>query len=794
MFSVVNAVLLRPLPFMEPERLVTVWERNPKQGYDQNAAAPANFADWKRDNQVFQEIAAFDGFTAKGMNLTGAGDPERVSAALVSANLFQLLGTAPMLGRGFSFEEETPGQDRVVVLSHGLWQRRFGAEPDIVGKPIMLDNKSCTVVGVMPRGFAFPGGTGVILGSFSNDPADLWLPLALSAEATQRHRSKHYLQVIARLKDGVTLEQAGAQMDALMQGLEQANRGSYMGTHCLLVPLREQAVAHTRAALLVLLGAVAFVLLIACANVANLLLARAAARQKEIAIRIAMGAGRQQILRQLLTESVLLALIGAALGTLLAICSVRLIIATVGGNVAVTTPGWSNIGIDGNVLIFTLTVSFLVGVLFGLAPAWQATKAHLNEPLKEGGRSSTEGTRRNRLRSGLVIGEVATAMVLLVGAALMLQSFVRLQRTNPGFSPAGVLTFELGLSHTRFAEEYQRAAFVERLLERLRALPGVVFPAATTGLPLEFAAGTYSYEVVGQPSLEPGKWQTADMCSITPDYLRAMQIPLRSGRPFDIRDTKDSPPVCLINQTLADRHFRHEDPIGKRIRTGQNGFEAEIVGVVQDVKFRSLDSAAQPKRLRALFEAGIYVPYPQLHSLDTVYVLLRTIQEPKTLASTVRGVVRGLDKDQPIAKLRTMETVLRASIAQPRFRTLLLTLFGGLAVVLAAIGIYGVISYSVTQRTHEFGIRMALGAQAGDVLRLVLRHGMRMALTGIGCGVVGAMALTRVISGLLFGVKATDPGTFIAVAILLAVIAFFASFVPARRATKVHPMEALRYE
>lgn len=376
----------------------------------------------------------------------------------------------------------------------------------------------------------------------------------------------------------------------------------------------------------------------------------------------------------------------------------------------------------------------------------------------------------------------------------MLQSFIRLQRVNPGFNPARVLTFEMRLPQTRFAEDHQRAMFVDGVVERLRALPAISFVGATTGLPLEPSSGNYSYEVVGRPPLEPGKWETADMCSITSDYLRAMQIPLRSGRPFDARDTKDSPPVCLINQTLADRHFPNEDPIGKRILTGQNGFEAEIVGVVQDVRFRALDSASQPKKLRALFEAGIYVPYEQLHSMDTVYIVMRTMGEPMALASTVRSVVREFDNDQPVAKLRTMETVLSSSIAQPRFRTLLIGLFAALAVMLAAIGIYGVISYNVTQRTHEFGIRMALGAQTRDVLVLVLRQGMTLVALGIFVGLAGAFALAHVLQSLLFEVKPTDPITFIIIPLLLGGVAFLACWQPARRATRVDPIAALRYE
>src|SRR3989442_597320 len=558
-FSVVNSVLLRPLPFKEPQRLVTVWERNPKQGYDQNVAAPANYADWKAQSQSFEELAMFG--TVIGINMTGADDPARVNGVAVTANLFQTLGVSPVLGRGFAAEEETEGRDRVVVLSYGLWQRRFGSDAGIVGKTVSLDGNSYSVIGVMPGGFSYPGGSGEFLGGmFFNSTPELWLPLALSADMRQA-RGWHDWQEIGRLKAGVSLDQARAEMDALQARIEQANPGNFMGTGCTLIPLREQSVGAVKPVLLVLLGAVACVLLIACANVANLLLVRAAARQKEFAIRAALGAGRSAIIRQLVTETVLLAALGCAVGTLLAQLCVGALVAAVGEKIAESTPGWDHIGIDGRVLAFTLTVSFCTGILFGLAPAWQTVKTDVNEPLKEGGRGLAEGPRRSRLRSSLIVAEVALATVLLVGAGLMLQSFVRLQRVNPGFNPARVLTMELGLPPARFPEARHRVAFVDRLCERLRVLPGVEFAGASSALPLSGIGSNFGFEVVGRPPLEPGKFETAEVTFITPDYLRAMQIPLRAGRLFEARDAEGAPRVCLISRALANRQFRNEDPV-----------------------------------------------------------------------------------------------------------------------------------------------------------------------------------------------------------------------------------------
>jgi putative ABC transport system permease protein len=790
-FSVVSSVLLRPLPFRDPDRLVTVWERHVKKGYEMNHAGAATFLDWKVQNNVFESMAAFG--IDEGLSLTGDYEPERITAVPVSANLFEVLGVNPTFGRAFRVEEETPGHPQVVILSYGLWQRRFGADPNLLGKTVLLDGRSYLVVGIMPPGFVFPGMTGLLYGFFFSKPADVWIPLAMPAELL-RTRSNHFLEVVARLKPEMSLAQAGTGMDTVMQRIVQANPGDLMGTHAKVIPLREQSIGTIRSGLLVLLGAVAFVLLIACANVANLLLARAAARQKEIAIRVALGASRLQVIRQLLTESVLLALLGGALGTLFALWSTDLFVSSVGDTIALTTPGWSDIRIDRGVLGFTLLISLATGVMFGLLPALQSAKPNLNESLKEGERGSTEGFRRSRLRSSLVVTQIALAMMLLTAAALMLQSFLRLQGVNPGFDVNRVITMQLNLPESRYTNQQHRAAFFQQLTERFRSLPGVQFAAATSQLPLSSDVGNTTIEVVGRPPLPPGQWDTTDFISVTPEYLGAMQIALRAGRFIEKHDTEESPPVCVINQTTANRYFGKEDPIGKKLKLGVNGFTPEIVGVVRDVRQRSLDFDSLSPQIQKLMSSQVYVSYAQLALWPKMTVVVRASSAPMALASGLRAEVRALDKDLPVSKVRTMETVRGDSIAQPRFRALLIVLFGAVALALATIGIYGVMAYSVARRTHEIGVRMALGAQPGDVMKLVVRNGMFLTGLGLAIGLAGAFALTRLLSAMLYGVSATDPLTFATVSLALAGVAFCACYLPARRATKVDPMVALRYE
>ena len=784
-FSVVSHVLLRPLPFKDSDRLVSIWERNPARGYEMNNVSPATFVDWKTQTDAFDGIAAF-GFH-RSLNLTGEHEPERIIGVPISANLFSVLGVHPVHGRVFLPEEEVP-DNRSVILGHGLWQRRFGSDPNIVGKTIALDGRSHTVVGIMPPKIVFPGMTGLLMGFFFNRPADIWLPLALPAESLS-NRSNHSLFAVARLKSNMPLSQATAQMDALMQRIVKANPADLIGTHAKLIPLHEQSTGSVRSGLLVLLGAVAFVLLIACANVANLFLARAAERQKEIAIRVAVGASRGKIIQQLLAESVLLAVLGGLLGTFFAYWSLDLLVGRVSETIFITTPGWNDIRIDRQVFAFTLFLSVATGLIFGCVPALRATRLDLNQTLKEGLRGSAA---RFPLRRSLVVLETALVMVLLIGAGLMVQSFVRLQSVPAGFNAARVLTMELSLPDTRYSSPDRWAAFYEQLLQRIRALPGVQSAGATTQLPLSGDVGNTAIQIEGRPPLAPGELQTADWITATPGYFAAMQIPLQAGRLFTEQDRPDSSPVCLISRGLADRHFPNENPIGKRLIVGLgDSITNEIVGIVRDVRQRSLNSGDFPA---ALIGGQVYLPYLQLSVGSRVSLVIRTASEPLALASAVRGEIAAMDKDLPTSRIRTMETIRGNSIAQPRFRALLVGLFAALALVLALIGIYGVVAYTVTRRTREIGIRIALGAQTADVLRLLVGTGMKSVLAGIAIGAIGAFALGRFLSSLLYEIKASDPLTFVVVAIILAGAALLACFIPARRATKVEPLEALRYE
>jgi putative ABC transport system permease protein len=776
-FSVVNAVLLRPLPFREPGRLVAVWEGSPKQGYEENPPAAANFLDWRAQNRVFEQMAIFDSYFNR-FNLTAGDRPEQVVGVAISANLFQVLGVSPLLGRAFLPEEEQPGRDQVVLLSYGLWQRRFGADPNLVGKAVALNARSCTVVGIMSPGCQFPGGFGGIVGAY-NKPADLWVPLALDANAWSQ-RSSHYLQVIARLKPGKGLEQARAEMNTLQHGIEQQYPNAFVGSHVKLIPLHTQMISGIRPALLVLLGAVAFVLLIACANVANLLLARARARHREMAIRAALGASRSRVIRQLLTESLPLAILGGVLGTLLALWGMEILVAASPGDI----PRIKEVQIDDWVLGFTLLVSVLTGMIFGLAPALEASRPNLNESLREGGRSATEGLHRNRIQSLLVVGEVALALMLLAGAGLMIQSFLRLQQVDPGFRTGRLLTLDLTLPDAKYSKEQQQADFFRQLLARIQTLPGVQSVGAATALPLTGNRENYGIGIEGRPPEPLEKMPTAEYRAISPDYFGTLGIPLLKGRTFTERDRKDSPPVAVINESLARRYFADEEPLGKRLLIGHGRSQPQIVGVVGDVRHLGLDAEIQPE----VYEPYLQVPWPSMT------LAIRTSADPTSLAAAVRSEVLAIDTEQPLANVRTMDQILADSVAQPRFRTLLLGLFGAVALALAAVGIYGAISYSAAQRTHEIGIRMALGAQKRDVLKLVVRQGMLLTLTGVVIGLAGSFGLSRVLSSLLFGVTATDPATFVGVSSLLVGVALLASYLPARRATQVDPMVALRYE
>ena len=783
-FSVVNAVLLRPLPFKDPERLVAVWEGNVKRSSVKSggAASYPDFADWRAQNGVFERMAAYhySDFTLAG----DSGEPAHMQGAIVSADLFQVLGVAPTTGRTFLPEEDQPGGAggaRAVILSDSLWRQRFSADTKILGRTIKIDGRSFNIVGVMPSGFQFP---------IQAEPVELWTTMAVDAETADgsspitEQRGAHYLNVVARLKPGVTMEQAKAEMDVIAQNLQKQYPDTNANFGVGMVSLQEFWVGDLRPALLILFGAVGCVLLIACANVANLLLARATARYKEVAIRAALGASRLRVMRQLLTESLLLAILGGALALLLALWGTDLLIKFIPEDV----PRLAEIHIDGRVLGFTMLLSVLTGVVFGLAPALNASKTSLTESLKEGGRSGTDGARRNRVRSALVVMEVALSLVLLVGAGLLLQSLLRLQQVNPGFNPKNVLTFRLDLPAVKYSTSQQIGDFFGQLQTRIEELPGVQAASAVSPLPLSNANMGVVFETEGRPVAKSERHPT-DLRIISPDYFRTMSILLIKGRDFTARDDLKSPSVIIINETLARQYFPNEDPIGKRIKPTVSADDNEppmrqIIGIVGDVKHRGLSALPKPE---------VYVPHAQV-PFSSMTLVVRTASDTRSITSAVQGTLREMDKDLPLYNVRTLEQYLGRSSARPRFNALLLSAFACVALLLTGVGLYGVMAYSVAQRTHEIGIRMALGAQTGDVLRMVVRHGMTLALLGVVLGLGGAFALTRLMASLLYGVSATDPWTFAGLSLLLCVVAFIACYMPSRRATKVDPLIALRHE
>ncbi len=770
-FSVVDGVLLEPLPYSEPDRLAVVWAATP----DLLPASGGEFTGWREQSDVFSAIAAFH---SQPYAVTG-GAPEILGGVRASAELFPLLGVAAEHGRTFLPEEDRPGGPHVVVLGHAVWQRRFGGDPSIVGRTISLDDEPYTVVGVMPDGFQFPRrGEMPSPFQFPQDVA-VYTPLALTPEQAA-NRGREYLMVIARLKPGVTLAQAQAGMSATAERFAQQFPSTNRNRGARVVGLREQVLARVEPALLMLLGAVGLVLLIACANVANLALVRASARGKEMAIRSALGAARGRVVRQLLTESLVLALVSGAVGLVLALWGVE----TVRALLPETVPRAEEIGVNARAFGFTLVVSLVTGVLFGLAPALQASMPRLSPALQEGGRSD-RGSGSRRLRGLLVVSEVALALVLLAGAGLLLRSFVRLARVDSGVDTRNVLTVDVRLPRGRYAPPRQ-VAFFDELVTRLRALPGVRAAAGIYPLPLSGAEEGASFVVDGRPAA-PDERVLAGPRFVSPGYFETMGIPVVRGRGFRDSDGREASPTLVINEAMARTYWPSGDPIGQRLAfSGVSGPRVwrEIVGVISDVHHSGLDRPSPPE---------VYCPFAQFPGPGLTLVL-RTNGAPRDLVASVEAAVRSIDADQPITNVRTMDELLARSVAPRRFPLLLLGTFAGLALVLAAVGIYGVMSYLVAQRRHEIGIRMALGAEARDVRRLVVGQGMKLVLIGLALGAAGALVLTRVLQGLLFAVSATDPVTFVAVALLLVLVALAACWIPARRATRIDPLAALRYD
>jgi len=782
-FSVVNALLLRPPPFKNASRLVYVWETNPKIGLDRAIVSPPDFADWREQNEVFEHISAFRTWFYR---LSSGGDPEQVWGVRTSASFFELLGVEPLVGRAFLHEEEQPGRDQVVIISHALWERRFGADSNLLGQTITIDDRPFTVIGILPFDFDLFG---------RKRAYDIWMPFDF--ERGRSRRDDYSLMVFARLKAGVKLDQAQVEMNAIAERLERQYPETNQNRGVKVITLQENQALNLRPALLILLAAVGFLLLIACANVANLLLARAATRQREIALRMALGASRLRLIRQLLTESVLLASLGGAFGLILAWWGLDLLRAALPAGVDEIPRGdW--IRIDPKVLGFTLLISLVTGVVFGLAPAVQISRPNLNETLKDGGKSLAGGRRGSRLRDSLVVTEVALATVLLLGAGLMLRSFDKLLAVEPGFDPENVLTMQVWLPETKYTDGDKIAAFYQQTLERIREVPGVRSASGINFLPLSGWGDMTGFAIEGRAAPPPGQEPVAEYRVIDSDYFRVMGIPLLKGRPFDQHDREEAHGVALINEAMARRYWPGDDPLGKRIRPDFPETRTPwrpragkawltVVGVAGDVK--------EVKELGPIDETPpeFYLPYPQNPSA-LMRLVVRTDAEPMNLVSALRREVLDVDKDQPFTEIKSMKQFISESVFRRRFNTVLLGIFASVALVLAVVGIYGVMSYSVMQRTREVGIRMALGATARDVLSMIVGQGMKLSLAGVGIGLAAAFALTRVMRTLLFGVSATDTLTYVVVASLLAAMSLVACYVPARRATRVDPMEALRYE
>ncbi len=770
-FSVVNAVLLRPLPYEMPGRCVVLWER--QEQIPQESPSLPDFNDWRERNHSFEQAALA---RRDNVNLTGAGEPERLIARQITSNFFSTLGVSPQIGRTFSDEEEKT-KAPVVLISDSLWKRQFGSDPSLIGKPITLYDTSFTVVGILPKNFQF------------YTPADVFLPISFMPDRLKEAREEHGgTIVVARLKPGAVRAEAQADMDNIAEALEQQYPKTNKSVRVTVASIYEDMVGDVRPSLLVLLGAVGFVLLIACANVANLLLARAAARQKEIAIRTALGASRLRVVRQLLTESILLSIAGGAVGLLLAMWGADLLLAAIPNNI----PWVKEIALDRYVLGFTLAASLATGIVFGLAPALQSSRPDLNETLKEGGRGSTSG--RQRARAVLVVSEVALALVLFIGATLMLKTFSRLRNIDAGFNPKNVLTMTFSLSPSRYSESARAREFYRQLDQRVNTLPGVEAAAFTRSVPLEGATVT-AVLLDGESFTTYSDQRLTVQSMVGVNFFRAMGIPLLRGRTFSEQETDKTPLTAVIDDNMARELFPDKDPLGQHLLLNEGAIRFEIVGVVPHIKHLSWDADAQSKVRFQMYSNYNQVPDQFFaQATQTLSLVMRTTTNPMSLVPSVRKQVQDVDRDQPIYNVKLMEESIAGSMSQRRFVMSLLAVFAGVALILAAIGIYGVMSYSVTQRSHEIGIRMALGARGRDVLALVVANGLKLVLAGVAIGLAASFMLTRLLSGLLFAVSATDPLTFVLTSLALTGVALGACFVPARRATKVDPMTALRYE
>jgi putative ABC transport system permease protein len=770
-FSVADAFLLKPVPFPNLDRLVTIYETLPQQNSYENSTSPANFEDWKNQLHSFERLAAYEW---DSVNLTGEGTPQKASGFLVTQNFFETLAEQPVLGRAFLPEEENPGKDHEVILSHGLWERRYGSDHNLIGKTIQIDAQSYTVVGVMGEDFSFP---------FS---AELWMPLAMDANEKTIRKSR-FLFALGLLKPRIPLSQARAEMVALGERLAEQYPQTNKGWGMRVLPLRESASGDlTRQFTLLLLGAVGFVLLIACANIANLQLARAANRRKEIALRAALGASRWRVVRQLLTESMIMALAGGAAGLLVAQWSIDLILSNMPPDVARFIAGWKEIRLDSHAFLFTLAIAIAAGILSGLAPALESSRPDINETLKEGGRGSTAGRRRHLIRNILVIAEVALSLILLLGAGLLVKGFRALLDVNRDFEPRSLLTFRLNLPDAKYSSPQKIAAFYDETLRQLGTIPGVQSAATVTSVPYSNSSSNNTFSIEGRP-FQAGETPLAYIQCISPNYFQTMQVPLRQGRAFADADNTDSPDVAVISDVLARRYWPGESPLGKRIKAGTPDSKrpwAQIVGVVGEVKYNWISSAQQPT---------LYFPYRQ-YPRSRAQFALRTSGDPYSYVSGVRSRIAAVDPGQPIFEAKTLDRVIHESVVGIAYVAVMMAVLGVIALVLSSVGVYGVMAYSVTERTHEIGIRIALGAQPWDVLRMVLHRGLILTGIGLGIGLPVSYVLAHLLASLLYGVSASDPLIFTSISVLLTAIAMLACYVPARRAMRVDPMIALRYE